>query len=88
MYIVYLIQDNVSKDLYVGYTNNLTRRLEEHNSAKTRSTKRSSEWILIYAEAYRSKKDALVREKKLKQSGNAKRGLKQRLQDSFLENKN
>jgi hypothetical protein len=35
-----------------------------------------------------SKKDALIREKKLKQNGNAKRGLRQRVQDSFLENKN
>lgn len=88
MYVVYLIQNNVSKELYVGYTSNLTRRLEEHNSGKTKSKKRMGPWVLIYAEAYRSKKDAVVREDKLKQNGNAKRGLKQRIENSFLENKN
>ena len=87
MYVVYLIQHNGTGDLYVGRTNNLARRLEEHNSSDNSSTIRKTvgKWEVIYAEAYRDKQDAVIREKKLKQRGTAKQGLKKRLTHSLLK---
>jgi len=85
MYVVYVIQYNLSKDIYIGKTNNLKRRLNEHNRGEQTSTRRKNgEWILVYAEAYRDKRDADNRELKLKQHGSNKRWLKNRFQHSML----
>ncbi len=88
MWIVYIIQHNLSKDLYIGFTSNLEQRVLSHNSGLNKSTRRTSEgkWILIYAEAYRDKKDASNREAKLKHHGSAKHGLKNRITHSLLKN--
>ena len=86
MYVVYVIQHSLSKDIYIGKTNDLKRRLKEHNHGEQISTRqKSGEWILVYAEAYRDKRDADDREIKLKQHGSNKRWLKNRIQHSMLE---
>ncbi len=86
MYSVYVIQHSVTKQMYIGKTNDLKRRIQEHNANQQTATKRKSgNWILIYAEAYRVKVDADLRETKLKQHGSNKRWLKDRIKNSFLE---
>ena len=87
MHIVYLIQNTVSLELYVGQTSDLKQRLKQHNSHTQKSTKRKSgaEWKFVYAEVYRNKKDATKREAKLKQRGSAKSQLKKRLEESLLK---
>ena len=85
MYYVYVICNIQSKELYVGYTKDLKRRLEEHNSKQNRSTRRKSEWRLIYYEAFLSKSDATTRESKLKQHGRARQELFKRLEESISE---
>jgi putative endonuclease len=88
MYIVYCIQHSLSLEMYIGFTTNLEQRLESHNGNRNRATKKDDgDWILVYAEAYRSEHDARVRELKLKQHGSAKHGLKKRIQASLLETK-
>ena len=85
MYIVYLIQHSETRQIYIGKTNNLKRRLSEHNKNQQESTKRKSgDWILIYAEAYRNKADASNRELALKQHGSNKRWLLDRVKNSLL----
>lgn len=85
MYTVYIVQHSITKQIYIGKTNDLQRRLLEHNSGKQTATKRiSGEWILIYAEVYRSKNDTSNRELKLKQHGSSKRALFMRISSSFL----
>ncbi len=85
MHIVYLIQHDISKDMYIGRTRDLKRRLHQHNSQGTHSTARSDgKWILVYAEAYRNKEDGIDRETKLKQHGSSKKGLKMRIKRSLL----
>jgi len=74
MYYVYLIKNSKIAGTYIGYTNDLKRRIKEHKC-------KSSE--LIYYEAYRSKKDAIERERRLKQRGQTVRRLKERLKNSF-----
>ena len=87
MHIVYLVQNTDSLELYVGQTSNLKQRLKQHNSHTQKATKRrnGAEWKLIYAEAYRDKKDATKREAKLKQRGSAKSHLKKRIEESLLK---
>ncbi|GMU73889.1 MAG: hypothetical protein AMXMBFR44_0880 [Candidatus Campbellbacteria bacterium] len=87
MHVVYLIQNTVSHELYVGVTRDLKKRLVTHNSGAVTATRRSGEWVLIYAEAYRDEHDAREREHHLKQRGAAKRGVYERVRRSFLENK-
>jgi len=77
MYYVYCLQHRKSKELYYGYTNNLKRRLEEHE-------KEDNNWQLIYYEAYRSETDAKRRERKSKDYGQARTHLKHRIKDSML----
>ncbi len=80
MWIIYIIQHTTTKQIYIGVTQDLKRRLSEHNSGNQRATKRNSgEWLLIYAEAYRSKSSAYERERKLKQYGSAKQKLFKRI---------
>ena len=85
MWVVYVIQHSVSKDIYIGVTGNLKRRIEEHNANKNFSTKRKQgKWIIVYAEAYRNKNDAYQREFRLKQRGRAKQELLKRIARSLL----
>jgi predicted GIY-YIG superfamily endonuclease len=85
MYIVYLIQHSEDKSLYIGKTGNLTKRLEQHNSNQNISTSRKTgKWILIYAEAYRNKEDADMRERRLKAHGSGKHELYKRVKNSLL----
>lgn len=72
MYYVYIIKKKNKN--YIGYTNNLQRRLNEHKTKKS---------DLVYYEAYRDKKDAQIRERTLKQRGQTIRRLKERLKYSL-----
>ena len=47
---------------YVGYTNNLKRRINLHNSSKGAKFTRGRKWKLIYKEKYNSKREAISRE--------------------------
>ena len=86
MWVVYTISHSETKEIYIGRTNDLKRRLSEHNSGKQTSTKRKNgQWGLAYAEAYKSKEDAIDRELKLKHHGRAIQELKKRISRS-LEN--
>ena len=81
MYYVYLLVDETGKT-YVGCTNDLKRRFNEHNAGYVSST-RGRVWHLVYYEAYASDKDARLREGKLKQDGRAKRWLLERVSSSL-----
>jgi len=75
MYYVYIIQSNLSKKIYKGSTDNLKRRIFEHNSGKVRSTKNKGPWKLIYYEAFLNKNDA-KREELFLKSGNGRERIK------------
>jgi predicted GIY-YIG superfamily endonuclease len=87
MWTVYIIQQSISKELYVGVTSDLKERIEKHNAHhKGACTRRrhEGEWILVYAEAYRDKEDAYTREFRLKQRGRAKQEVLKRAERSLL----
>jgi len=86
MYIVYLIQNNITLEKYFGVTSNLKQRIREHNAdGKKFTTREKGKWILVYAEAYRSKEDAYIRERRLKSHGSGKIELIKRLENSLLD---
>ncbi|HVY87029.1 MAG TPA: GIY-YIG nuclease family protein [Caulobacterales bacterium] len=51
---------------YVGWTNNLERRLAQHNSGKGAKSTRGRAWLLLYAERYATPREAMQREWRLK----------------------
>ena len=65
--------------LYIGFTNDLDRRLAEHKEGKVFSTKNLKDFCLIYYEAYICENDARIREKRLKYFGKAYQELKKRI---------
>ena len=69
-YFVYLIiSKNKQKHLsYVGYTNNLKKRLAKHNASKGAKFTRGRKWILAYSMSYDSKSNAMSEEYKLKKN--------------------
>ena len=69
--------------MYIGSTNNLKRRLLEHNKGLNRSTKHRSPFELVYREAYKSEEDARHREHNLKLRANALSQLKRRITKSL-----
>ncbi len=85
MWVVYLIQNNTSKQKYFGVTKNLEQRLATHNRGGNKYTTKKGTWILIYAEAYRNQEDALKRERRLKVHGSGKLELIKRLGKSLLD---
>ncbi|MEK7465611.1 MAG: GIY-YIG nuclease family protein [Patescibacteria group bacterium] len=82
MFFVYVLKSIKDDQWYTGSTNNLKRRIVEHNSGKSRSTKFRLPFTLIYYEAYISEKDAHKREHNLKLRARALTQLKKRLEDT------
>jgi putative endonuclease len=70
MYIVYIIKSLYDHSYYIGYTSNLDRRLEDHNSGRSRYTKKKVPWVLAYIEKYSTKTEAIKRERFLKNQKN------------------
>ena len=68
---------------YVGYTNNLSKRIKLHNSGKGAKFTKGRKWKLIFFKKYNSKKKAMLEEYKLKYD----RKLRNKLKNKFL-NKN
>ena len=66
MYYVYVIYSCNFDRYYVGMTDALNRRLEEHNNGKNQSTKAYKPWELVYKESLDSREAARKREKYLK----------------------
>ncbi len=77
MYIVYVLKSSVANKSYVGFTDNLQRRLAEHNSGLSSFTKKYKPWNLIYRENFKNYDDAVKREKYLKSASGRKLVLKQ-----------
>ena len=74
MFYVYVLNRPKSSYIYIGYTNNLERRMNEHKTDKP-------DYKLVYYEAYLSEKDARQRERKLKDYGSSLGHLRKRLKN-------
>ncbi len=63
---LYILKNEQTGRYYIGSTNNLDRRLKEHSSGKTRTTKVLKTLTLVYKEEFDTIEEARMREKKLK----------------------
>jgi putative endonuclease len=86
MYYVYVLLSQKDNNFYVGFSENIDQRLDEHNAGKNVSTKLRRPFGLIYHEAHTSKSDALRRERYFKTT-KGKVTLKQILKDALSNNK-
>ncbi|MEK7143059.1 MAG: GIY-YIG nuclease family protein [Patescibacteria group bacterium] len=83
MYYVYVLKSKSDNKLYIGFTSDMRKRLEEHNAGENLSTRGRRPFQLVYCEVYKSRKDALTREKKLKNFKNSYKELKKRILNSL-----
>lgn len=72
MYIVYVLKSKNFPKSYVGITDNLERRLNQHNDSNSFYTKRYIPWFVIYKEECENRVEARVREKYLKSAAGRK----------------
>ena len=62
-FYVYMLKSLNKKSVtYIGYTNNLSKRIKLHNSGKGAKITRGRKWKLIYKEKYNTKNQAILRE--------------------------
>ena len=66
MFVLYILYSEKLDRYYVGYTNDLERRLTEHNRIKGKYTDIGIPWVLMYSEDYSDKKSAMDRERFIK----------------------
>ena len=79
-YYVYMLKSIARKSkTYVGWTNDIKRRLNNHNSGKGAKSTRGKIWHLIYYETFRSKKEAMRREYFLKKDRKLRKKLKEKI---------
>jgi putative endonuclease len=66
IYFVYILYSPSTNHFYVGHTNNIDKRIEQHNAGRTISTKRGRPWTVVYKEDFPSKAAAYNRELEIK----------------------
>jgi putative endonuclease len=71
MYIVYILY-SISEDVYhKGFTENLEKRIQDHNAGKSSYTSQFSDWEVVYTKNCSTKTEALKEEKRLKKLNRA-----------------
>jgi putative endonuclease len=66
MWFLYILYSSKRDKFYIGSTNDLQRRLNEHNNRHTPSTRGGEPWNLVYHEEFENKSDARKRERAIK----------------------
>ena len=66
MFIVYIIYSIRLNRYYVGYSQDVQKRLDEHNSGISDFTAKTNDWQLKYTESFADRKGAISREKEIK----------------------
>lgn len=85
MQYVYLLRSLRVERKYIGCTEDLAKRILQHNKGLVLSTKAFRPWKLVYYEAFSNKVDAFNREKQLKKEFTKKRHLLERLKNSLKD---
>ena len=80
-FYVYMLKSKSIKPVtYVGYTNDLKKRIILHNSGKGAKFTRGRKWKLIYKEIFKSKSEAISREYYIKKN----RTLRNKIKNKFI----
>ena len=72
MVYVYIIYSKRRDRYYIGQTENIEKRIKEHNAGYTKSTKCGKPWELKYHEEYMERQEAVQRERDLKKQKSRK----------------
>jgi len=72
MYDAYIIYSDSKKRYYVGHSADFEKRLERHNSQLVRATKYGIPWKLIHKETFKTRDEAVLKEKQIKKRGAAR----------------
>ena len=62
MFYTYVLQSQQDFTFYIGHSSNLTKRVIDHNSGKSRYTRRKMPWNLIYRKSFLTKSEAIKHE--------------------------
>ena len=81
MYFVYVLKSRKFDRNYTGHTDHLKGRIKDHNNGKTRSIRAFLPYDLVYFEIYKTRKEAVTREKFLK-SGAGREFIKEKLKNA------
>ena len=77
-YVYMLKSKSIKAVTYVGYTNDLKKRIKLHNSGKGAKFTRGRKWILIYKEKFKSKSEAISREYYIKNNKTLRKRIKEK----------
>ena len=66
MFYVYVLRSLRNSRLYIGQTENLNRRIEEHNSGRSQATRYQGPYQIVRVEYFSTREVALKRERFLK----------------------
>jgi len=82
MYFVYILQSTKDKRTYVGYTKNISVRLQQHNSGYVKATKHRRPFKVLFFENFHTEIEARKREAWWK-SGSGRRKLKENMEKTY-----
>jgi putative endonuclease len=80
MWYIYMLKSRAKEWYYVGSTNDLSRRLAEHNNGKVTSTKAFVPYDVVHTESFEEESSARLREREIKQRRILKEEIVRRLQ--------
>jgi len=86
-FIYFLVAKPEYKISYIGWTNNLKKRIKEHNEGKGAKFTRGRKWKLIYYEVVNNKSTALKREYELKKNRKLRNLIKKNFQKKKINEK-
>jgi putative endonuclease len=69
VFYVYILHSQQLQRYYVGSTDSIEKRLKQHNSGKSASTRAGVPWKLVYTETFITRSEAVLRERKIKARG-------------------
>ena len=69
MFTTYILYSLNLRKFYTGQTEDIERRLEEHNRGKTPFMKKGIPWKLLYSQSFETRSEAMQLEKKIKKRG-------------------
>ena len=78
-FYVYILLSNSLQKYYVGHTEDVEKRIVQHNSGKGNFTSKGVPWGKVIIIDCASKRDAIILENRIK-----KRGIRRYLQDGFI----
>jgi len=66
VFYTYILLSELNNRYYIGSTKDISRRLAQHNSGRSKSTKRYRLWRLVYSESFQTLAEARRREREIK----------------------